>query len=225
MSGTAMQLQHSSTRRTTRFAWVLPLTVLFLCGILLWPMRVWIASTIGIHLPAWLVWPTILDFPRWLAPASSLFDFVAALNLPAGAIQLPYVIFFSPDKREWMPAEMDFRLWRALTWPLLCIPFWWMASRGIDALIALKQGQLLPKISWLESILGAVMAVLFAVAFVGLLIVSYGDKDQTGRHFIAGLGLWAMLGSLSVIAKFRQWRLHKNQKLATTTENSPPTSP
>jgi hypothetical protein len=62
-----------------------------------------------------------------------------ALNLPVGIVQLPYVIL-NPAKQEWFPARMDFRVWRAISWPIFGLLFWWVAGRSTDALANLNKG-------------------------------------------------------------------------------------
>ncbi|HEY2360287.1 MAG TPA: hypothetical protein VGK36_04165 [Candidatus Angelobacter sp.] len=136
---------------------------------------------------------------------------VTALNLPGLIIQLPYVIT-SPTKREWMPADVDFRVWRAITLPLLCLPFWWIAGRSIDALTALKHHQIAPRIRWPEVAIGSVWLAGGVTLFIGFLVSPPSDKDINFTLFCASGGLWAMLGALSVIARFRQWRFKKRQK-------------
>jgi hypothetical protein len=125
-------------------------------------------------------------------------------------IQLPYIIL-SADKMEWKPFAMDFLVWRAITWPFLCLPFWWIAGRAIDALNAIPKRKLIPRIGWTETIIGFLFMITCAIGFVGLLFSgSKKDNDSVTIRFVAGCGLWALLGSLSVIARFRQRRLRRH---------------
>ncbi len=76
--------------------------------------------------------------------------------------------------------------------------------------MALKNRQLKPQISWFETIVGGVImsggAFFFSAGAVyGLFI----DHELQSFHFGAAGGLWALLGGLSVVARFRQWRLRK----------------
>lgn len=121
----------------------------------MWPMRKWIAAHLGIPLPTPFAQLTILDAPLRLLPLKTLFELVMALNLPGRFMELPYDIFFAPNRHESLYSEMDFYIWHAIVWPWLCIPFWWMAGRAMDALIALKHQRIMPKINWLETIIGA----------------------------------------------------------------------
>ncbi|HZI56059.1 MAG TPA: hypothetical protein VFF39_04760 [Verrucomicrobiae bacterium] len=160
------------------------------------------------------------DSVRWAPQREFFLTSVNALNLPAGLIQLPYIVT-SPSKREWMPVEMDFRVWRVITWPLLCLPFWWIAGRAADALIAIKRRQLTPRIGWPETIAGFLIIVLFAIGFAGLLFgLPKADRTPELTRFLAGCGLWVFLGSLTVIAQFRQFRLRKAMRKESDADGS-----
>jgi hypothetical protein len=187
--------------RWLKFRWVLPLANLLLCAILLWPIRLMILRELHIPLPQIVAQSMMPDCIRW-APKSEFFLTSAmALNLPAGLIQLPYIVT-SPSKREWMPVEMDFRVWRVITWPLLSLPFWWIAGRAADALRAIKDRRLTPRIGWPESIAGFLVMALFAIGFAGLLFgLPKADRTPELTRFVAGCGLWTFLGSLTVIAR------------------------
>ena len=198
--------------RKFRLAWLLPLGQLVLCAALLWPVRLAIFHALHIPLPHIIEQTMLQDYARWYNKQGFFLTSVAALNLPAGLVQLPYEMF-NTTKREWMPVEMDFRIWRVVTWPLLCIPFWWIAGRAIDALTALKRQLVTPGIGWTETIIGFVLMAACGTGFFGLLFgLSPNERSLELTRFIAGCGLWALLGALPVVARFRQWRFKKKQK-------------
>ena len=196
-----------------RFAWLLPAAELLLCAALLWPIRLVVFQGLGIPLPHLLQQTMLPDYFHWGPKQHVLLGSVTALNIPAFVVQLPYVIA-SSTKREWMPAGMEPRIWRAVTLPWLCLPFWWMAGRAIDALTVIKQGRIRPRIGWLEAVLGFLWVAGGATLLVGFMISPPVDKDGDFTRFAASGGLWALLGALSVIARFRQWSLQKLQKAA-----------
>lgn len=215
MSTTAMA-QDFSVPRKIRFAWILPLGALLLSTLLLWPARLLILWDLGIHLPPWLEQIMGMGMGLWPQGTHTLATMVMALNLPGGIIELPLAIFSNQDSLH--PAGIDLVLWNAITWPCLSVPFWWASGRAMDALINLKSAQLLPRIGWVQTVIGSLFMVIGAAGFIGILIgflffSTHDDKKDMANFMrtVAGLGLWAMLGSLSVIARFRQWRLLKSK--------------
>ncbi|MFL6312591.1 MAG: hypothetical protein ACJ71W_10830 [Terriglobales bacterium] len=199
-----------------KFAWLLPVAELLLCAALLWPVRLVVFQGLGIPLPHMLQQTMLPDYFRWASKRDFFLTSVAALNIPAEAIQLPYAVF-TPSKQEWVPQGVDFRVWRVVTWPLLCIPFWWVAGRAIDALVAVKSVRFAPRIGWPETIIGFILMAAFGTAFCGLVFgLPKEDISFELTRFVAGCGLWVLLGAISVVARFRQWRLLKLQKAAAT---------
>jgi hypothetical protein len=178
------------------FRWIFPLGQLLLCMFLL----------------------AVIMTSRGLIPrtyARPTLQMIAAFNLPGGMIQLPIDIARA-DKMEWMPPGMDMFFWRAATWPVINLVFWWIAGRATEALVSIPYRQLKPRISWAEAILGFLFVAGGVTLLVGLVFwgTTAADRaDGTFRRFAAGAGLWAFLGALSVIARFRQWRLRR--KMAT----------
>jgi hypothetical protein len=185
------------------FRWVLPFGQLIVCVALLWQAKEYIAWGFGLHLP-----PSMFGAGAFVGSETAL-TAVAALNLPAGLVQLPYAIF-SPEHTNWMPAGMDFKVWRAVTWPFIGLVFWWLPGRGIEALSAIKYRQLLPRIGWAETIVGFLVMAAGATLLIGFLFVPPADRADLKKFAAAG-GLWALLGGLSVVARIAQWRLRRKR--------------
>jgi hypothetical protein len=132
----------------------------------------------------------------------------AALNVPLGLLQLPYTIL-NPERQAWVPRGMFFETWRAVSWPLIGIMFWWAAGRGLEALVAARRGIIRPRISWPE--MG--IASLFFVIFGGVAIFLTFDResmrsDPNSAILLAGCGLWAILAGVTIAARIAQWRIH-----------------
>jgi hypothetical protein len=199
--------------RKIRFSWLLPLGQLLLCAALLWPIRLTVLRALHIPLSHIIEQTMLPDCLRWSPKQNFFFDSIVALDIPAGLIQLPYVMT-SSTKREWTPDGIDSRVWRAVTWPLLCIPFWWIAGRAIDALTALNHRLLIPRIGLMETVIGSFWLASGALLFVGFLVWTIAVKDASLTRIAAAGGLWALLGGLSVVARFRQSRLHERQNAA-----------
>jgi len=123
-------------------------------------------------------------------------------------VQLPYVIL-NPTKQEWIPRGMNFRTWRAISWPLLGILFWWIAGRGMEALIAARRCLIRPRITWIETIAGATLCAFCAVAAVCMPLFSGRDENFPMKLFIAAFVMWSVLGGVVVAGRVVQWRLRK----------------
>ncbi|HEY5027526.1 MAG TPA: hypothetical protein VIK39_03890 [Candidatus Angelobacter sp.] len=191
----------------------MPLGQLLLCAALLWPIRLTVLRALHIPLPHIVEQTMLSDCLRWSPKQNFFFDSIVALDIPAGLIQLPYIMT-SPTKREWMPDGIDSRVWRAVTWPLLCIPFWWIGGRAIDALTALNHRLLTPRIGLMETVIGSLWLASGALMFVGFLVWAVAVKDASLTRIAAAGGLWTLLGALSLIARFRQKRFHERQNAA-----------
>jgi hypothetical protein len=132
----------------------------------------------------------------------------SVLNLPSGLIQLPCVIL-SPSKEEWVPVGLDLMTWRAISWPLLGLLFWWSAGRGIDALLAARQRLVRPRITWIETAIGIVLFLFCTIAAVCFPLFGYNDHDPDFplKLFSCGFAMWALLAGVLIMAKFRQWKV------------------
>lgn len=201
-------IAHQPITTRMRFALLLPAAELLLCAAFLWPIRLTIVHELHIPAPYIIEQTMVADCQRW-SPKQDLFLGAAvALNIPAGLIQLPYSI------SKWAPNGMDDLVWRAISWPFLCIPFWWIAGRAIDALRALKHRSLIPKIVLMESAIGSIWVAAGALLFVSFLVMAGIQKAPGLTRIAAAGGLWALLGALSPIARFRQKRLRERQNAA-----------
>jgi hypothetical protein len=139
----------------------------------------------------------------------------SVLNLPSGLIQLPYVIL-SPSKQEWVPVGLDLMTWRAVSWPVVGVLFWWSAGRGIDALLALRRRRVQPKLSITETVIGASLFAFCATAAICFPLVgrSEHDPDFPLRLFSFGFAMWAVLGGTVVLGRLLQWRMTKRVPVA-----------
>jgi len=129
----------------------------------------------------------------------------AALNFPVFLVEAPLSFFSSPRSGGAMTTN-DRKLWRALTFPVVGLLFWWIAGRAIEALCSMRRGIIFPRLRFIEGFAGALIMV------VGLSssLVMFADKsvltDASLGMFALGAGLWAVLGSLSTITCLVQWR-------------------
>jgi hypothetical protein len=134
---------------------------------------------------------------------------ITLLNLPGAFLLIPEAMFRS-SHMNWSPPGIDPRSWMALCATTLGTPFWWMAGRSVEALSAMRRKHLRPQINWVETVVGFLVMAGGAVIFSsGVIFGFFIHHDPVSLRLAAAGGLWALLGSLSVIARFRQWRMRK----------------
>jgi hypothetical protein len=221
------------------FRWLLPITQLLLCVVVLWPLRTVLVQDVRDSIHAYRPRRNPPSAPpeeeqMIVIPLNSqrqlIFEQEQAtlerqwvpitLNLPCGLVQLPFIIS-NPAKQEWIPRGMNFKTWRVISWPLAGLLFWWIAGRGIEGLIAARQRLIYPRITWLETIIGAGLCGFCAVAAVCLPLFTAPDVHFPMKLFVAALGMWAALGGVTVAARVMQWRQRRQTNLNDPTGVSP----
>jgi hypothetical protein len=228
--------------RVFAFRWFLPTTQLLVCSIALWPLRPLLIEQVRDSIYAYRVRtnppPRVLERQQQLVvPLSphqkSNFEtferlerrewIPQTLNLPCMLVQLPYVMLNSA-KQEWIPRGMNFRTWRAISWPLLGILFWWIAGRGIEALVAARRRLIRPRITWIETIAGAGLCAFCAVAAVCMPLFSRPDENSPMKLFVAAFVMWSVLGGVVVAGRVAQWRLRKRLTSGVSEVSAVPTT-
>lgn len=149
-----------------------------------------------------------LMFARWAA-ANSI-DVVTALNVPVEFVQIPYAMV-NPNKSEWRPPGMDLFVWRAITYPVWGMLFWWIAGRGADALAAARQNRVTPRIHWLEMVVGVLLLAMGVLVMLAFALGGPQHSDSRDLWFLAMAILWGLLGSLSLAGGIMQWRLRRQR--------------
>ena len=127
---------------------------------------------------------------RWLAAlVTSLplnrYHYVTALNLPG---LIPDVLLSLPTTApgKWHPSACTLEAWRSFTLPFYCLPFWWLAGLGLDAL--LRKRRLHRLALWFASVLFLLLVVILFGYFTS------PPLDQADlRWLLPGFGLWAVL--------------------------------
>ena len=210
--------------------WVLPVAQLLVCVVILWPVRG--RLLFGLVEARQFYAPThqkegqdsgphrVIVLPELTPEQLRAFDAAeetalrrmrvpVALNYPVVVAQVPYLLV---TRREWRPQGMLIETWRALSWPLAGLIFWWLAGRGIEALLASFRSTLHPRLNWMEVTWAIVLLVLGVVTLIG--IVTSTPDDRRDKAFIAliyGGLLWGVLAGLTVTARFRQWRIYRSK--------------
>lgn len=214
--------------------WIFPLAQLFLCSVILWPMRPMLVSQIRASLREYgishdtaaknPVTPGLRSFnldlsdpdlQRRIRISEAREWAVAALNMPGGLPDLAYAIL-SPSHNEWTPRGMFLWVWRDLSWPIAGIFFWWLAGRSVEALFFSRHKILLPKIRWWEVVVSLPALALGAILAVGLCIDQSARTEFPFWILLAVFGsMWLVLGASTSLAYFVQWRLRR--RLASST--------
>ncbi|HKF21842.1 MAG TPA: hypothetical protein VKE93_09745 [Candidatus Angelobacter sp.] len=199
-------------RKGFSFRLALPLGQLVLCAVILLPIRGYIFYELGLTrlaepaLPFQFGSSLLRPFVEW--SQHNGLDSVAALNLPAGLVQLPYDIF-SRKHVEFTPGAVSFRVWRAVTWPVLGTVFWWSAGRGAEAFVGALNGSLAPRLRWIETVLACTIVAVCGTITVMFPFMDDVRGDGTLIIFAAGSAVWTFLGGLTVTARILQRRIRK----------------
>lgn len=132
---------------------------------------------------------------------------IQALNIPGFIIQVGVDRFLPTWPMGWVPPGMDFTQWRAIILPICCLPFWWFAGIGIDALTTRRRR------SWWVLLVGSTFWVFIGVIETGLWF-GISKSDRNGLVFpYVGLGLWFVLLSAFPTTWVKQalaWRRNKS---------------
>jgi hypothetical protein len=221
--------------RVPPLRWGLPLAQLFVCAVLLWPLRPMLVSQVQSSLKAYGVVRDTVDrgigAPRRLIP----FDLsnpelrrrikrmelrewtVATLDLPGGLPDFLYAVV-SPAHAEWTPKGMLMWTWRDLSWPVAGMFCWWLAGRGIEALLYARQKIIRPRIGWWEALL-SLPVLAFGGTMAVLPCVEQSTREGSPWFLLVVFGImWFALGTSTVAAWIVQWRLRRRLASGTIEE-------
>jgi len=105
-------------------------------------------------------------------------------------------------------------IWQAMIWPIVGVVFWWMSGRGMEALFAARKRIERQRINLIELAFGLSFVIFGSALCAVLAFDSYSTERES--MLAAGGGLWAILGTVLVLAFILQWRIRRRtRKLAT----------
>ncbi len=207
------------------YRWILPLGPLFICAIILWPIRLTLLSkeapvqfSFNISTtPRNQQSPNAPEFGPYLELDSPEIErsirntnrrlwAPMLMNSPAMIVVLPFVIH-NPAKTEWTPNGMNFKKWRAISWPFIGLIFWWIAGRGFEALFAVRRSVIHPAISLVETGVGLVLSLGGVMIFIAALGGADSDGDVPKVAICVSGVVWICLGASVVIARFAQRKI------------------
>lgn len=148
---------------------------------------------------------------RWLREPGprfpSRFQDVYFLNIPGMLIEIVVSLPTTwPDsyRPSWAwPIGLDG--FRALTWPIWALPFWFVSGRGLDSLLNRVH------ISAFEAFLMGLLSSLILIAVIGIASCARPDPEERYIEWaILPCLLWIGFGLVCQIAWWRQRRGHRN---------------
>jgi hypothetical protein len=218
--------------------WIFPIVQIIICTVLLLPIRYGGIQnqTTGYEFEFSVTAPQpepsskdrtnkthqLSEYPEnpWIEKLGSIrLQTPALLNLPVMFVVLPYVVL-NPAKTEWVPKGMDFRLWRAVSWPIVGLIFWWVAGLGVEALFSARRGETRPNINWIHTFIGLLALACGAIC---LFLPLYGVEDSPIPVALFGVagGMWVLLGGSTVAARTIQWRIRLKTRAARNIDGVP----
>jgi hypothetical protein len=98
----------------------------------------------------------------------------------------------------WRPARFNVDSWRALSFPFYCLPAWWFAGRGMDALFGRR------RLHWPALFSGLFFFLLFGGLLMSLVVMPASERDGLPQWVFWGSGLWMVLFAVFPLAWVRQ---------------------
>jgi hypothetical protein len=192
--------------RCLPYRWILPVAQLLVCAIVLWPIRPTNPPRPYRQHPIMTVWQRL--------------DIIVELNLPVKLMELPCFIIDRAGN-VCVPKGLTIEAWEAIMFPLFGLILWMLLGRSVETLLSARHGEIRPHIGWTETVVGVLILAL------GLLILLFSIvKGGVGMNiamilFRLSSAVWAVLGSLMIVARIAQRRIGLRQRASKNVEASP----
>ena len=111
---------------------------------------------------------------------------ISGLNAPGVFLVMP-ISAFTTWPSEWHPKSLPGTFWRSISLPFFCLPAWWFAGRGLDALFGWRRPR------WWTLLIGSIFCAGFLVLTVGLFFAFTPPDRADGSMIVGGMALWTML--------------------------------
>lgn len=213
--------QEAATRRPFLFSLVLPLGQLLLCAVLIMivcgPGSLMPVSSTGTiyveaknsvteHASDGPVRPSETPTPpnRRIWTAGHVLASIWLLNVPGSMVSMKLAAYGSTHQ-GFMARVLDGFASSQLSGSLVALPFWWIAGRGADALLAMRRNVIAPRIHLPETAI-AFLLLAGGVLFCILEVVAF-FSDRAAPMILAAMALWTFLGGITVRARYKQRRI------------------
>jgi hypothetical protein len=131
---------------------------------------------------------------------------IRAINLPAHFIEFAFAKATRTSSTTWSPFHWDFLVWRAFGFPILCLPFWWLAGVGLDGMVGTR------RFHW-WSLLPALLLWSFFLFALAAFYVAFSPLERTEVVYpVWSVWLWLTLFSTFPIAWIKQALAHRRIK-------------
>lgn len=138
---------------------------------------------------------------------------MTALNLPAATIDIPMSRLTPSWPMDWTPAGLNWEAWRAISYPLYCLPFWWFGGVGLDGLLKRR------RLRWPTCLIGTLFFAFFLFIALGLTFGLPAKDHEDMPYIILGLWFWVLFYISLPATWIMQWRSsRKLKRQASTTE-------
>lgn len=131
---------------------------------------------------------------------ASLSHIIQALHIPAFSVEVIVDHLTGAWPSTATPHGLDFLTWRALIFPIYCLPFWWFAGLGFDALTGRRSRR------WPVLLSGAVLSGFCVFLFLGLRFALSAEEREGIVYPLWGFALWAALFAVFPAAWIRAFR-------------------
>lgn len=128
------------------------------------------------------------------------------LNFPTSGYLDHLMAFFTTDHAGWAPATVSRSTWYAITWPILALPFWWSAGRGMEAMIGRIRRVSYAPFRRVEVLLAFIPLLSGIALAISTHFFTSETRDSWTRLFEASSAIWFLLGFTTVLAGILQLR-------------------
>lgn len=129
---------------------------------------------------------------------------INGIDLPANFVELILDRASKMWPDTWHPEGFTVFSWRAITFPIYSLPFWWFAGFGLDAMLKRRHPR-----RWVLLLGSALFLVFLALAVLNAGSSHPVEEPEVSLPITVGVWLWTLLFGCFVVAsvgRLRSWR-------------------